>query len=212
MDQFSYTRPREKLRDRGATSLTPSELLQVIIGSGTKEYTAPRVAKSVLKKLEEGKGDVTYEVLLSVKGVGHTKACQILAAIEFGRRNLGDGNGYDKNDQFVKLGRSTKQLIEFTTYSGDNQRIKTRTQSFTSLDKAHHAIRQMFSYAMHDLANSLMIGIGMRSSDVTHINDEMLSHIKKIFETADLLEIRVSEVYLVNQKERYPMTRKALKL
>ena len=42
-------RPREKLILKGSNSLSPAELIAILIGSGTKEESAVEVAKRLLK-------------------------------------------------------------------------------------------------------------------------------------------------------------------
>jgi len=81
--------PREKLLSNGAENLSNSELLAILIRSGSKEKSAIELAKSILKlgkdNLSElGKHSTTE--LMKIKGVGKVKAITILAALELGRR------------------------------------------------------------------------------------------------------------------------------
>ena len=81
-------RPREKLQAMGVNHLSTSELLAIIIRSGTKEKSAIEVAWqlwSQLKTLEKLE-NITLEELCSIKGIGLAKATNLLAAIELGRR------------------------------------------------------------------------------------------------------------------------------
>lgn len=89
MGQFLYERPREKLRNRGVASLGLVELLQLIVGSGSAQLSGARVAREIECVLKGG--PVSYDVLVSIRGVGDAKACQILAALEIGGRIKGDG-------------------------------------------------------------------------------------------------------------------------
>ena len=83
--------PREKLRSKGAQVLTDSELVAILIGKGTPKKNAVDVAKDVLNLghnnlAELGKLSVTD--LMTVGGVGLTKAIIISAALEIGRRRV----------------------------------------------------------------------------------------------------------------------------
>lgn len=85
-------RPREKLLKYGASILSTTELLMVLIGSGTKRYPVQQVAERVLalykeKTMASMVGTHSKE-LKSVHGLGDAKAALILAAIELGRRLL----------------------------------------------------------------------------------------------------------------------------
>ncbi|MDE6414694.1 MAG: DNA repair protein RadC [Anaeroplasmataceae bacterium] len=80
-------RPRERIVKLGAKALSDTELLAILIGSGTQEHTVLDVASSILKKysLPELK-ELTYSSLLKIKGIKKAKACQLLACFELARR------------------------------------------------------------------------------------------------------------------------------
>ncbi|HWK08293.1 MAG TPA: DNA repair protein RadC [Puia sp.] len=82
-------KPREKLLSKTPGALSDSELLAILIGSGTREHSAIDLAKQVLKLgkdnlLELGK--LTVPQLTRIKGIGQAKAITIAAALELGRR------------------------------------------------------------------------------------------------------------------------------
>jgi len=82
-------RPREKLMRYGPGFLSNGELISILIGTGTKELSALTLANRVLAMEEGGLpflADCTYEELCCIEGIGEAKSCQILAAIELGRR------------------------------------------------------------------------------------------------------------------------------
>lgn len=85
-------RPREKLIARGAAALDTSELLAIIIRSGTRACNAQELGRRVLElygnDLKSLYGAKISELISNdeLKGIGAAKACQILAAIELGRR------------------------------------------------------------------------------------------------------------------------------
>ena len=84
MEQLIYQRPREKLRIKGTAALGTSELIQLIISSGTSNASAGRVARDVEQLLKGN--NLTYEALRAVYVIGDAKACQLLAAVELSRR------------------------------------------------------------------------------------------------------------------------------
>ena len=82
-------RPREKLIKNGAAALTDSELLAILIGSGTPEKSALDIAREltadngILNNIA-----IVHDVkeLAKTKGLGRAKASIIIAALELGRR------------------------------------------------------------------------------------------------------------------------------
>ena len=71
-------RPSTKLQNLGVQALTDSELLSILIGSGTTQHNAVEIGSMILSNFDRD--------LKEVEGVGTYTACKILAAIELGRR------------------------------------------------------------------------------------------------------------------------------
>ncbi len=85
-------RPREKVLANGVQFLTDSELLAILLGSGTHRMSAVELARVILKKADNSLhelGRQTIDELLKVKGVGPAKAIALLSAMELGRRRAG---------------------------------------------------------------------------------------------------------------------------
>ena len=81
-------RPREKLQERGAASLSDLELMAVLVGKGTKGHDVMSVAERILKTLDTSQGRLDREELQKIEGVGPAKAAVIDAALEFARRRI----------------------------------------------------------------------------------------------------------------------------
>ena len=83
-------RPREKLLNQGKHTLTDSELLAILIRTGTREETAVDVAKNILRECKNDLLDLSklsvQELMKKSKGIGEVKAITIVAALELGRR------------------------------------------------------------------------------------------------------------------------------
>lgn len=82
-------RPREKLLQKGRMALSNSELLAILLGSGSRNESAvalgQRVLASVNNNLNE-LGKLEVKQLMKFKGIGEAKAVTIAAALELGRR------------------------------------------------------------------------------------------------------------------------------
>ncbi len=86
-------RPYEKLEIYGPEVLSNSELLAIIIKSGTKEENSVSVAQKVLNlnKLEDKENlkflcDISIEEFMKIKGIGKVKAIQLKAIGELAKR------------------------------------------------------------------------------------------------------------------------------
>jgi DNA repair protein RadC len=84
-------RPREKLKLRGASSLTDGELLAILIQNGTKEKSAMDLAQELIARSKNRLNDLarlSTRELMKTKGIGLAKAVIIQAALELGRRRM----------------------------------------------------------------------------------------------------------------------------
>ena len=81
-------RPREKLLLFGENALSDSELLAILLQSGTKEKNVIDLAQEVLiqSKGLMGLGEMTMSSLSEINGIGLSKACTILSRVELSRR------------------------------------------------------------------------------------------------------------------------------
>lgn len=83
-------RPYEKLEMYGEKTLSNSELLAIILKTGTKEQTAVGLAQNILTL--KGKEDIralqeiSLAELKKIKGIGKVKAIQIKAVCELAKR------------------------------------------------------------------------------------------------------------------------------
>jgi len=85
-------RPREKFLLKGKSSLSDSELLAIIMGSGNKDETAVELARRILGSVDNNWNQLSLlsvKDLMKFKGVGEVKAISIAAALEIGRRRAG---------------------------------------------------------------------------------------------------------------------------
>ncbi|MBR3726783.1 MAG: DNA repair protein RadC [Prevotella sp.] len=98
-------RPREKLRDLGPDALSDSELLAILVGSGSTKETAVELMKRVLSDCQNNLntlGKKTIRELCEYNGIGEAKAITILAACELGKRRQ-----REKAEERKELGSAT---------------------------------------------------------------------------------------------------------
>ncbi len=84
-------RPREKLMQLGAKSLSTAELLAILIGSGSRGESAVQLSQRILGDCENNLHDLskkTLESLKKYKGMGDAKAITIIAALELAQRRM----------------------------------------------------------------------------------------------------------------------------
>lgn len=86
-------RPREKAMMHGIASLSKSELLAILVGSGNDEETAVGLMKRVLASCGDSIAELsrlTVDDLCQFRGIGPAKAISIVAACELWKRRASD--------------------------------------------------------------------------------------------------------------------------
>ncbi len=82
-------RPREKLIQKGTSSLSDAELLAILISSGTKDKSAVDLGRELLVTVNNNLnslGKLTISDLKKIRGIGTARAVTIAASLELGRR------------------------------------------------------------------------------------------------------------------------------
>lgn len=87
--EHSRDRPRERLRAVGPANLAVSELITLVVGSGSAGHSASRVAERVLATAGGSLARLAaldVSQLEAISGVGVATAARLSAALELGRR------------------------------------------------------------------------------------------------------------------------------
>lgn len=80
--------PRERLQKIGVNSLSFQELLQLILGSGSKDNSVTSLTANVLNIFPDAKSlvNASFQELCAIPGLGTAKASALMASIELGLR------------------------------------------------------------------------------------------------------------------------------
>jgi len=100
-------RPRERLINKGVTSLSDEELLSIVLKTGTKDASAKTLAAQILKEIGtiQNLKNITFHELTKIKGIGAAKACLILSIQELHRRMN------RKQDKIVDVRITTPEIV-----------------------------------------------------------------------------------------------------
>jgi DNA repair protein RadC len=156
-----FDRPREKMVRKGPAALSNLELLAVLLGSGIKGKDVFAVSSDIIKATEDSIDAINLEILMHIDGVGHAKACQIMAAIEFSKRLLVRDDvkikGIDDVLASVSELKDKKQEYFLTlTLDGASRLIQKRTIFIGTLNKSIVHPREVFAEAISDRAAGII--------------------------------------------------------
>ncbi len=82
-------RPREKMINRGISSLTDAELIAILITSGNSKESAVELSRRIMDSVHHNLhelGKLNCDELKRFRGIGEAKAITLIAAMELGRR------------------------------------------------------------------------------------------------------------------------------
>lgn len=160
-------RPRERLIKYGVEVLSISELLALIFGRGTRNEPVMTISHKLLSKFGSlfNLQEASLEDLMTIKGIGIAKACQIKACFEIARRT---NNNFFIQDKKITLNKHVQKGI-----SPDEIYRQVR-QKLINFHKEHLIVISLNS------ANKI-IGIDIVSIGILNSN---LVHPREVFKTA----------------------------
>lgn len=198
-------RPREKLIRYGPEKLSNSELLAIILRSGTKEENVIELANKILKRFNTNElPNLTFADLKDHPGLGPAKACEIVACFELGKRLLKDKKAqiYLKPkeiwEELKDLRDHKKEHFVIFYLDSRNQEIKREIISVGSLNANLVHPREVFEPAVRHLAAQIVLAHNHPSGDPEPSEDD-LEITKRLIESGKVLGIEVVDHIIVTK-------------
>ena len=178
-DMPASCRHQEKLLYAGAGALSDSELLALIIRTGTSEMSAVQLAEEVISYASANIGNLGRadpKELIEIHGIGTAKACSIIAAMELSKRLMSgqvmDGgriaNSEDISRFLLRDMLHEKREMFVSIHLDSRQRIESRhIVSIGSLDAAPVHPREVFAQAVKRGAAAVIVAHNHPSGDPT---------------------------------------------
>jgi DNA repair protein RadC len=209
-------RPREKMLLKGIRSLSDSELLALLIGSGTKKASAVDLARQVLGLADnnlEKLGKYGVPDLKKLKGIGEARAVTIMAALELGRRR-----NASEIPEGVKIGGSQDVFSLMGPLLSDlpheefwilllnraNKIIEKHRISQGGITGTVTDVRMILKIAIDSLATSMILCHNHPSGNLNP-SEADLSITRRIRESASLMDITVLDHLIVAGRAYYSL-------
>ena len=202
-----HNRPREKLKERGASALTDEELVAAILGRGVEGQSLVTISKSVANLIRKHKEDLSVEHLTAVRGVGLAKAAQILSAFELARRYLLKETVKITGAQDVLpllADIASKQQEHFVCISlnGAHEVIEKRIVTIGLVDRSQVHPREIYADVISDRAAAVIFAHNHPSGDLKPSNSDLKIH-EQLTEAGKILGIRIIDDLIVTRKGYY---------
>lgn len=209
-------RPREKLLLKGTHSLSESELIAILLRTGTKESTAVDAGMNLMRKVNNdlhalSKLSVKDILQLKVQGIGETKATTIVAAMELGRRRqLSQVKERDKitssRDAFEilqpRLGDLKHEEFWIVLLNRANKVTAIERISEGGLTGTVADPRRIFNNALKAEATSIILSHNHPSGNIQPSSMD-IELTKKLKKAGEVLDISVYDHLIIGENNYY---------
>ncbi len=209
-------RPREKLLSLGAGFLSNRELLAILIGTGTKKNSSMNLADKLLSMDEKGIGHLSRCIpddLKMVHGIGQAKACQIVAAVELGRRIATKPKGQTINVNvpsevsalfMEEMRHLTKEYFNVLMLTTKNEIIAIDKVAVGDLNRAIVHPREVFSNAIKRSAATVVLVHNHPSGDPNPSRAD-IELTNRLIDAGEILGISVVDHIVIGDGKYFSM-------
>jgi DNA repair protein RadC len=164
-------RPRERLLTSGPEALSDHELLAVLLNTGIQGKNVILLAKELLERLNRNKDIPPVKELVRLTGLGETKACAVVAMLEYGRRRWGASGARIKHPQDIftlirhYADRKQERFI-CISLNGAHEVLAVRVVTVGLVNRAIVHPREVFADVILDRAAALIAAHNHPSGDL----------------------------------------------
>ena len=205
-------RPRERLLNVGVNNLSDKELISIILKTGTIGKNVEELALDILNSysLIDLK-NITINDLLKIKGIGKTKAIELIASIELGKRIfLKESKKLIKLDNAKSIWEDSKYLFDglkqehfYCYYFNNKQELIMRKLMFIgTINNASVHTREIFREA-YLLSAATIVCLHNHPSNDTTPSKEDNNFTDKLMRTGFIQGIPVVDHIIVGENSFY---------
>ncbi|MDY2960097.1 MAG: DNA repair protein RadC [Hornefia sp.] len=201
-------RPLEKAVREGIKALSNSELIGIMLHTGTKNMSSIRLAEAVLSLREGGiseLGEIQYEELLEIAGIGPSKAITVLAALEIGKRVAASSalkrhfiqSSHDVADLFMEtLRHEKKEHFKSVMMNTKGEIIAVETVSVGALSNTVVHPREVFCSAVRKSAAGIIFVHNHPSGDPKPSEEDIITT-ERLKKGGEILGIKVLDHIII---------------
>lgn len=208
-----FERPRERLIRNGVNGLSNTDLLSIVLKTGTKNYSVTSIANNILKDINNINKlrDITLNKLISIKGIGKVKATYLLAALELGKRvyyekesnNIVFDNAEKIYEYFKQIFINSFQECFYCLYLDNTKRLIENKLLFKgTINKSLVHPREVFKYA-YLLSASYIVCIHNHPSGNIKPSDEDINITKVLINIGKIQNINVIDHIIIGNQSYY---------
>jgi DNA repair protein RadC len=205
-------RPREKLIQCGAESLTDAELLAILLRVGNEGSSAIDMGRSLVSNLGglHGIDRAHAEDIMAIKGLGIAKTAQLKAAIEIGKRVRRQNTApiaFDSAEAvasycYPKFESKRHEQFLALLLDGQNHLLAERIISEGIPTQSVVYTRKVMEEALR-LSASAIVVVHNHPSGETSPSEQDVETTRKLKLAADVLEILLQDHIIVGSESYY---------
>ncbi|ASK29024.1 hypothetical protein CEY12_02385 [Chryseobacterium sp. T16E-39] len=214
-------RPREKFLQKGKDSLSDSELLAIVMGSGSRDETALELARKILSSVNNNWHELSLlsiKELMKFKGIGEVKALSIATSLEIGRRRsrqeISDKPVIsNSNDAYVIFKNHLSDLrteefwAVFLNQSNKVVQISQLTQG--GISQSIVDVRVLFKIALDNFSTGIIIAHNHPSGSLKPSHED-LKITQKVKEGGLFLNIQLLDHLIITQNTYFSFSDEGL--
>jgi len=213
--------PREKLLTEGAVALSNSELIALLLGSGTQGESVLILAQRILGLCPGGLRqlrNVSSSELMTLPGVGPAKCAVILAAVEFSRRLEKEeipAPEMIKSARAVymylrpKIGHLQKEVFVVLCLNTAGALIHEEIISMGTINQSIVHPREVFAGAVHHHAASILVAHNHPSGSIEPSREDV-AVTRRLAEAGELMGIPLLDHLIVTEEDCLSFKEKGL--
>lgn len=203
------SRPRERFVKYGVEALSDAELFAIILRTGTKNENVVEVANKLISEYGLGKlFECSLKELRKIKGIGNTKAIELLTIAEIQKRISQSKNSIKKisraedvfNYFYERLKDEKQENFYILILNNQNNIIKEELISKGILDASIIHPREVFKPAIKNSASKIIL-IHNHPSGNPEPSPEDLDITKQLIEAGKQLDIKVLDHVIIGYEK-----------
>jgi len=210
-------RPREKLLKKGAGALSNSELLAILLRTGTQGTSAIDLARKILKKFSTFRNMAHTDARdwKEFKGLGGAKIAHIQAALEIGRRYREDdisigkqkiASAKDVVDIIMPQLRDLKtEVFKVVCLDANNRIIDIADVTRGTVNEAMPIIREIIHFALQKFAASIICAHNHPSANIIPSREDR-GFTEDLISAGKLMGIKVLDHVIIGDNEYFSFT------
>jgi len=200
-------RPREKLTEKGPQNLTNTELIAILLGTGSRKQNALKLAEAVIRQFPLDKlSEVHLGQLLKTSGIGNGKATRILAALELGKRIFAPASVAKiivrSTQEALRECRdiaNKKQEYLFVLYlNARHELLQKEIVALGNVNAIRIEPKEIFSHALVSPCASIIVAHNHPSGDPAPSNED-IQFTKRVQEAGEILGIPMLDHLIITQ-------------